>query len=237
MKKFLVASVVTITIAAVSAWAQEQGIAQWTFETSAPTTAGPISPEHGSGQAYAVGISGLNAPAGDIDPNIAAMAPTFTSPAGATPSVHSYSGNGWAVGTSYWEFEVSTVGDTSIEVGWDQASSNTGPGNFSLYANNALVLSYTVPANYSGGAVYWNQVSTNALSEIVSEPGTAWDNQSTLTFQLIDESTTSASGGTVGSGGTDRVDNFTVVGIPEPSTVALVVSGLVGLLALRRRRS
>jgi hypothetical protein len=245
MKKFIVASVVVITLAAASAWAQ-QGIALWTFNGPADTTAGPYSPDYGSGQAsgYHSGITFAgtvySGPSGDNDPAIAALAPPFTSPAGTTPS-YSWSANGWSV-NDYWQFEVSTVGYTGIEIGWDQTSSNTGPGQFQLQYStddinwNLVGAAYAVPAD-AGANIWTASGSPEPLSTILSEPGTAWDNQSTLYFQLVDASTTSANGGTVAAAGTDRVDNFTVVGVPEPSTVVLVGAGLVGLLALRRRRS
>src|SRR5438105_15687052 len=77
-------------------------IAQWTFETSAPTTAGPIAPEVGSGSA-----SGSHAGAA-----------VYSSPAG-NGSVHSYSANTWAVG-DYWQFQTSTLGSSGISLSWDQ---------------------------------------------------------------------------------------------------------------------
>ncbi len=86
-------------------------------------------------------------------------------------------------------------------------------------------------------ATTWNTktvagLSTNALG------GGVLDNSSVITFRLVDTATTAINGTTVASGGTDRVDNFTVVGVvPEPSTVALVGAGLIGMVAMRRRRS
>jgi hypothetical protein len=63
------------------------------------------------------------------------------------------------------------------------------------------------------------------------------DNQASVWFELIDTSTTSANGGTVGTGGTDRVDNFDVYVVPEPTSLSLL--GGFGLLAwtlIRRRK-
>ncbi|MDB6125108.1 MAG: hypothetical protein JWQ71_4101 [Pedosphaera sp.] len=74
---------------------------------------------------------------------------------------------------------------------------------------------------------------------------TALDNASSIYFRLIDQATTSISGATVGTGGTDRVDNFTVftvTPVPEPSTLALLGLGLGGglggggLLVFRNRK-
>jgi hypothetical protein len=247
MKKLIFASVVAITLAAISVWAQDPTtIAQWTFETSKPTTAGPISPEVGSGQAigHHAGTTAYSAPAGDLDATIAAMDPggppsPGTSGADAAASNNSYSSNGWAV-NDYWQFEVSTVGLSGIEIGWDQAGSNTGPKNFQLQYSIDDSTWTTVGSAYSVVLSTWNATTAAGYSSgVISEPDSAWNNQATLYFQLVDTSTTSVSGGTVASGGTDRVDNFTVVAtvVPEPSTVALVSAGLVGLLALRRRRS
>ena len=55
---------------------------------------------------------------------------------------------------------------------------------------------------------------------------TALDNQANVYFRLIDNSTTSANGGTVAAAGTDRVDNFTISGtaIPAAPSVDLSVS-------------
>jgi hypothetical protein len=61
---------------------------------------------------------------------------------------------------------------------------------------------------------------------------TAIDNAASVTFRLVDMSTVSASGGAVGTGGTDRVDNFTVYVVPEPT--GLVAVG--GLLLLAGRK-
>jgi hypothetical protein len=68
----------------------------------------------------------------------------------------------------------------------------------------------------------------------------AIENQSAVYFRVLDSSTTAINGASVGTGGTSRVDNFTVsaTAVPEPSTVMLVGIGLAGsLLAIRRRRS
>jgi hypothetical protein len=241
MKKFLIASVVVAAaVVLVAVQAKATTVAQWTFEsfaTSTVNTSGPLSPEVGSGTATGVhsGTTTFSEPGGDVDPTIAAMDPG-ASAAGAASSIRSWSANGWSV-NDYWQFKVSTLTLDTIRVGWDQTGSNTGPKFFQLQYSTDGSSFITVGAVYTLPVSGWNTTTVSPLSTIVSEPGTAWDNQATLYFRLYDTSTTSINGATVASTGTDRVDNFTVVGIPEPSTVALVGAGLVGLFAIRRRRS
>jgi hypothetical protein len=65
---------------------------------------------------------------------------------------------------------------------------------------------------------------------------TALDNQSNVYFRLNDSSNTSANGGTVGTAGTDRVDNFTIsaTAVPEPATLVSLGWGAVLLCGGRR---
>src|SRR3954453_15706128 len=100
MKKILSLAGLALAIA-FSAQAQTTNTL-WTFETSAPVTAGPVSPEIGTG-------SGIGFHAGAV---------TYSSPAG-NGSAKSYSANTWAVG-DYWQFQVSTVGFSNIGISYDQ---------------------------------------------------------------------------------------------------------------------
>jgi len=186
-------------------------LADWTFESSQPATAGPFSPEVGSGSA-----SGSHAGAS-----------TYSSPAG-NGSAHSYSANTWAVG-DYYQFTVSTLGTQNIVVSYDQTSSNTGPGktylafsidgvNFTVFGVINTVLANGSPntAWSSGGAVQTNFNFRYDLSSV-----TAITNQPVVYFRLVDASTVSANGGTVGTAGTSRVDNFTVSGATgTPPTIS-----------------
>ncbi len=234
-----------------------QTFAQWTFENTANTNGFNVAPGANSspgtiqadnGLNYSGSVaSGLHAtaatysfPAGDLDPAIAALAPGLSGPglpgsslANASPSVHSLSANNWSVG-DYWSFTTSTLGYSGVEVAFDQAGSGTGPANFGLsYSINGGA--FTSFATYSVVLSAWN-TTTAQPSSLVFAGGGAFDNATSIVFRLVDLNTTSINGGTVGTSGTDRVDNFTVVAVPEPSTLALgLVFGFACLVALRRK--
>jgi len=208
--------------------AQAVIIANWTFETSKPTTAGPFSPEVGSGSA-----SGFHASTSVV----------YNSPSG-NGSTNSFSSTRWSVG-DYYQFQVSTLGLAGISVSWDQISSSTGPRDFDLeYSTDGINFStfgsaYTVLVNASPN--FWatnSTVNTTSFADDLSSI-TALNNAASVYFRLADISTTSASGGTVGTAGTDRVDNFVVAAVPEPSTYEICLLGGLGLLGSRvwRRRS
>jgi hypothetical protein len=211
-----------ISVSLVPTRSAAQTIAKWTFETSIPNSAGPYSPEIGSGSA-----SGSHAgPA------------TYTSPAG-NGSSHSFSATNWAIG-DLWQISSSTVGSTDIQLEWDQISSNTGPKNYDLsYSTDGTlyttVLSYSVLANATPNT--WSTVTFSPASHFSIDLSSYTDlnNAANVYFRLTDTSTTSANGGTVATGGTDRLDNFTIEVVPEPGTAALIGLGCGAFFAYRRR--
>ena len=194
----------------------------WTFETSQPTTSGPLAPETGSGTALSYHHAGTST--------------TYSSPAG-NGSAHSFSSNTWTNG-DYYQFQVGTLGFSSLDVSFDQTSSSTGPLNFKFqYSTDGMSFTdfanYSVLVNATPNSPWSTTGSRNAaysfnydLSSVASLL-----NQSAVYFRLVDTSTASA------NSGTDRVDNFSVAAIPEPSTCALFV-GLAGFaVALWHRKA
>jgi hypothetical protein len=222
-------AVSAFAFAAFAGPANADTVAKWTFETSAPLTAGPFSPEIGAGSA--IGFH--------------AGAATYSSPAG-NGSAKSFSSNTWAVG-DYYQFQVSTLGFNAVSLSWDQTSSNTGPKDFQLqYSTNGSTFtsfaSYAVLANGGSPNASWNGTTPSSaygftfnLSSI-----TSLNNQAAAYFRLRDNSTVSANGGVVSSGGTDRIDNFTVSAtpVPEPETYAMLLAGLavVGFIGRGRKK-
>ncbi|MEW5967884.1 MAG: PEP-CTERM sorting domain-containing protein [Pseudomonadota bacterium] len=211
-----------------SANASADTLAQWTFETSAPTTAGTFAPEVGSGSAL-----GFHASSSVV----------YSNPVG-NGSGESFSSNYWSVG-DYYQFQTSTVGYEDIVVSWDQASSNTGPRDFMLsYSTDgfsfANFAAYSVLANAAPNPTWTSSTShpVYGLSFDLSSIA-ALDNQASVYFRLVDVSTVSANGGTVATAGTNRVDNFTVMAapVPEAETYAMMLAGLglVGFMARRRK--
>lgn len=209
-----------LVAAATLSSASAQTIAQWTFETSVPTTAGPLAAEVGVGSAlgFHVGASVYSNPVGN-------------------GSAESFSSNTWGV-DDYYQFSLSTVGYSGLMVSFDQASSSTGPRDFALtYSTDGST--FTSFANYSvllngapSGA--WSSSTNNPLYAISFNLSsvTALDNAANVHFRLVNTSTFTPSGGTVATGGANRVDNFTVAVVPEPSGLA----ALGGLLLLAGRK-
>jgi hypothetical protein len=229
MKKTLLLTCVSLSVG-VSVHAQTI-IADWTFESTTPTTAGPISPEIGSGA-----MTGSHA-----------GATTYSSPAG-NGSSHSYSSSLWA-NNDYYQALVSTTGYLDdITLSWSQTSSGTGPGQFQLqYTTDGstwinIGSTYTVLGNGLAPNAAWNATTAssayNFSVDLTTVTSGAVNNQAVLGIRFEDESTTSANGGTVGTGGTDRVDNVLfqdVTNAPEPSTMSLLgIASAAGVAFLRR---
>jgi hypothetical protein len=191
---------------------QYEVISRWNFEgittsntgTDAIVSSGSIVADSGmltSGSAF----SGHHSSSSTVWSN--------SSGNGSTKSVSS---NYWAVG-DYYQFLFSTVGYRQILITWDQIGSNTGPKDFKIrYSTDGTTFADAAAGSYSitndGWSSSYNAVSrrTLDLSSI-----TTLNNQATVYIRVVDNSTTSINGGTVGTGGTGRIDNFIAQAIPS----------------------
>jgi hypothetical protein len=208
-------------------------LAAWTFEVNTPadlsnSAAGPIvAAEVGTGS-----MQGVHANA----------ASDWTTPSG-NGSFNSYSVNEWAIG-DYFQFTTSSIGYEDISIKWDQASSTTGPGEFSLsYATSTsgpftTFSDYTVLASAAppaGPASWTSGTYVSAFTYNVSLASiAALEDAATIVFRLVmrtnaDSTPTTGTTSTVQTAGTDRVDNVEISGalIPDVNPVPLPGSAFV----------
>lgn len=197
--------------------AQAGTIAKWTFETSVPTTAGPLTPEVGSGSATAVHVDATT---------------SYTNPSG-NGSAESWNSNRWAIG-DYYQFQVSTLGQSGITISWDQTRSSSGPGqpapsspNFRLQystdgTNFTNVIDYLVPV------VDWTATTSPSYVQDLSSVS-ALDNQANVYFRLT------AILAPQNTGGQSRVDNILIGTVPEPASALLMLAFSAAVVVCRKR--
>lgn len=226
-------------IAAMSSISQAAVVAQWTFNTPAPTgTSIPV------GASYVYNLTGtpIEAEAGAQTAGSrvgfvhASASSQATTPAG-NGSQYSLSSTFWAAG-DYYYFTVNTTNYTNIFISFDHARSSSGPNTFYIDATidggNSYQLvknDYSVLQSGGGGAPgTWSSSTPRQAIYLVSSAASLADNQASVTFRIIAKTGASA------TNGTNRIDNVTVEGdlVPAPGSAALL--GLGGLLAARRRR-
>lgn len=211
-------------VAALSAGAHAAILANWTFETTRPATAGPHLAEAGLFAATSQATGG----------NVGGTANVYSSPVG-NGSAGSFSSNGWDVG-DYYQFTTSTLGHQDVTLSWGATGSNTGPRDFRVaYSTDGTT--FTNATSYVLTNDAWSSITFNPISVHTLDLSavTALNNQATLYIRLIDDSTASINGGTVAAGGTSRVDDIVISGnlVPEPATLGLLAG--MGVVGLRRR--
>lgn len=204
-------------------------IAEWTFEVSIPVNAGPHQAEGGvyAATSFARGSH-------------ASSATVYSNPVG-NGSLESFSANNWTIG-DFYQFSTSTADYEDISIQWDQTASNTGPRDFGLFVStdgvnfNQIGGTLMVLPNAAPNPV-WNSTTRDPMYQFGPFGlSSAYDDQAVLVFRLVMLTDVSANGGTVGTAGTNRVDNVIVNGTLIPTPGAAALFGLAGLVAMRRRR-
>jgi hypothetical protein len=218
-----------------------------TFVTGVSFTA-----EVGTGTVYGFHSAGgtytASSTVGGVPVTVTATAlPTATvySDPGGNGSVHALSSQNWAPG-DYYMFTVPTTIISGIQISFDQTSSGTGPGAFSLlYSSDGLNYStfttYSIPLSGTSTIGFASGTSNTALSFSFDLSSiTALNGDSSASFELQDASNVAYNSATTPfTSGSDRVDNFIVSGtssaVPEPGVLSLMsVASATSLL--RRRR-
>jgi hypothetical protein len=227
------------TLLALCAASRADTLALWTFDQNLPATwgltsgltaadAGPFAPELGTGSASAHHLSSS----------------TYSAPAGSNASYRSLNSTRWTVG-DYYQFTTSSAGYQDVAIAFDVTGSSTGPRDFKIaYGTDGTTFTdfgtYTVS----------DQAFTHVSFDFASVP--ALDNAASIYFRLIDTSTTSITGSTVGRSSGNRIDTVSITAsvfsapatpaadadadaVPLPAS-ALAGSALLALLAATRHR-
>ena len=213
---------------ALATGAQAQVISNWTFENVAVGT--------GSGTDFSYGgaDSGALVAGSAASGHHASASTAWTFPQGTGGAGRALSANNWAAG-DYFQFSLSTVGFQNINVSFSQLGSSTGPANYQF--------SYSTDGtNFTN---FGSQITLTSMSAFQTNSFnlsivTGLNNAATIYFRIVDVSTVAIGGGTVGTTGTGRIDDFTVTAtpIPEPATYMLFGMGLlVCAQQFRRRRA
>jgi len=207
-----------IALLLVSPVALADTIAKWTFETSLPAG----TPGTGVWITNIVAEVGSGVAAGWHAGNT-----TYSAPAG-NGSAHAFSSTAWAVG-DFYQFAVSTLGFQNVTVAYDQAGSGTGPRDFVFsfstdgvgftpVGSSYIVLTNNTSANNEGSGKstsVWSSTGSQQSAYAFSYDLSATNslaNQPVVYFRLTVADGTAENGASIGSGGTDRMDNFLVSG-------------------------
>jgi hypothetical protein len=153
---------------------------------------------------------GVNATGSQLTGSHASASTVWSAPSG-NGSQKSLSANNWGAG-DFYQFSFSTLNYGDLTVSFDQTGSGTGPSSFKI-ATSTDGSSFTdLPSGgYSVALSTWTPTTVmSGFTHTFSLPSGLY-NAATVYVRLIQVGTTSINGGTVGSTGTDRVDNFIVV--------------------------
>lgn len=173
-------------------------------------------------------------------------------------------GNGWSsqapIGTQGAQFSVSTVGYSGISLTFDVSTTKQAEANLEVLfttdginwhnatispftgANTATVLNNTTSANTVMGSYIKMQNSNGGWYDgITANFGAAASNNPNFGVEIVNASTGADDLNQAGTAynnnsGNWRIDNVSIQGVPEPSTLALAALGLTTLFLFRQRQ-
>ncbi len=198
-------------------------LARWNFEVADVSGTAATEPTFTTGSAVA--DSGDMTAGSSVTALHASAATVWSTPSG-NGSANSLSSNNWAV-DDYYQFTFATTGYSDLKIQWDQTASSTGPAYFKVqYSTDGTNFTdlpggaYSLKYTYLSKPISWSSSINNDTSTFSFDLSgiSGLDNQAAVYIRLVDTSTVSYGGATVGTGGSNRVDNFIVSG-----TVATVV--------------
>lgn len=135
-----------------------------------------------------------------------------------TPS-RAINSNGWnSEEDSYWFIQFQTTGYQNIELSARQFGSNTGPRDFKVQYS----IDNETWVDIDGGAIVVGNNWTSGITNLMLP--TEVENKEVVYIRWLKTSYVSVTGGTVGSGGTNRIDDIMITGTEKK----LVGNGHVG---------
>ncbi len=204
-----------ILLASVSSTAYSQTLlAQWRFETTDFPATPSQTPVLSTGSVLA--DTGANVSTSSFTAFHSSASTVWSTPVG-NGSGNSLSSNNWAPG-DYYQFQVSTLGYGGIGIAWGQTGSNTGPQTwkvqYSIDGTNFVDVPVVYPgATYTVTNETWSATTANPLSVKTTDVTTlpVLFNQPMVYFRLVvAPGSTAINGGAIGTGGTARIDDFSI---------------------------
>jgi hypothetical protein len=220
-------------------------LADWTFESNLSSVVGGTT---GITQATLPAIApetaaaGLTASFTGVHANAGTTTTKWYTGNGNGSAIGLFS-NGWAVG-DYYEIDANLSSFSDLHLSYDDDGSNTGPNTFKIQISTDGTtfqdlnppVSFTIPAPGAGNttinfsttsanAIFTNSVDLSAYTGVVG-------------IRIVDAATAAvASGSTLGTAGTNRLDNIVITGTPAavPEPASLSILGASAVLLLRRR--
>lgn len=127
-------------------------------------------------------------------------------------SIQSITSNSWKP-NDYYQFKFSTKNYSGISISFDVDGSNTGPRDFKVqYSTDGSIFTDLTSGSYVVSYVSFKSGSPNSSSKRNFDLSsiTSLDDFESVFIRLVNTSAVSIAGGTVGTSGSSKLDNFTV---------------------------
>lgn len=188
-------------------------LSSWTFEGVTTSNVASVSPTITAGSVQA--DAGILTAGSSFSGLHASTATVWSTPVG-NGSAKSISASNWAVG-DYFQFQFSTIGYQNLSMTWDEMGSATGPRDFKIqYSTNGSTFTDATGMNstYSLANISWSPVASQPASTRTLDLGsvTALNNVAVIYIRIVVTSNIAIGGGTITTGGTNRIDNFIING-------------------------